>query len=141
MAGSAESIWMATVEFSRANCSKMIIQFQGARQMLLSWCSLLAYFSLRGMISGNPGHPSLPEYLTSRLYPGVSVQFLDRGGLQLLHASAAVLRQHRTLYNILNPIHLIYGSMYWYIPVSSALYATIVLATITYSDSDQYIPV
>ena len=47
MAGSAESIRMATVESSRASCSKMSIQFQGARQMLLPWCSLLANVLIR----------------------------------------------------------------------------------------------
>jgi hypothetical protein len=42
MAGSAKSIQMATVESFRASCSKMSFQFQGAMQMLLPLCSLLA---------------------------------------------------------------------------------------------------
>ncbi len=42
MASSAESIRMVIVESSRASGSKMSIRFQGARQMLLPWCSLLA---------------------------------------------------------------------------------------------------
>ncbi len=47
ISGSAESIWMATVESSRASCSKMSIRFQGARQMLLPWCSFLANVLIR----------------------------------------------------------------------------------------------
>jgi hypothetical protein len=52
IAGSAESIWMATVESSRASCSKMSIQSQGARQTLLPWCSLLANMLIRASQTG-----------------------------------------------------------------------------------------
>ncbi len=50
MAGSSESIRMATVESFRASCSKMSIQFQGAMRMLLLLCSLLANVLIRLVI-------------------------------------------------------------------------------------------
>ncbi len=47
MAGSAESIRIATIESFRASCSKMSNQFQGARRMLLPWFSLLVNVLIR----------------------------------------------------------------------------------------------
>ncbi len=75
MAGSAESIWMETVESSRASCSKMSIQFQGAMQMLLPLCSLLASVLIRAFQTERPQFANLACMFDSHvLIPDITQQ-------------------------------------------------------------------